>query len=93
MGISFKNLVLGIKDQLPLGRMFRNFIITGNGWGLFHKHSHIRQDSGNPKQIYKTKKIALKSAKHMSKVTGKYFSTYKCVFCDGYHIGRNRDNR
>ena len=24
---------------------------------------------------------------------GTHFSTYKCLFCDGYHIGKNRDNK
>jgi hypothetical protein len=22
-----------------------------------------------------------------------HFSYYKCLFCDGYHIGKNRDNK
>ena len=22
-----------------------------------------------------------------------HFSTYKCLYCDGYHIGKNRDNK
>lgn len=24
---------------------------------------------------------------------GTHFSYYKCLFCDGYHIGKNRDNK
>ena len=29
----------------------------------------------------------------MTKKYGTHFSTYKCLFCDGYHIGKNRDNK
>lgn len=29
----------------------------------------------------------------MKEKLGKHFSVYKCVFCDGYHLGKNRDNK
>jgi len=29
----------------------------------------------------------------MSKKHGVHFSNYKCIFCDGYHLGKNRDNK
>ena len=32
---NLKNLYLGIKDQGPFKRFFRNFFITGNARGLF----------------------------------------------------------
>ena len=88
-----KNLILALKGQLPLKRFFRNFFITGNAWGMFHKNSHLRGDTGLPKVTYNTKETATKSAESMSKKKGVHFSIYKCVFCDGYHIGRNRDNK
>lgn len=34
-----------------------------------------------------------KPQKKMGEKHGKHFSVYKCVFCDGYHIGKNRDNK
>jgi hypothetical protein len=43
--------------------------------------------------MYNTKATAVKSAQAMAKKNGFYYSNYKCVFCDGYHIGRNRDNK
>jgi len=43
--------------------------------------------------MYNTKETATKSAEAMSKKRGVHFSTYKCAFCDGYHIGRNRENK
>ena len=87
--MKIKNIILVIKDQLPLKKLFRNFFITGIGWGLFSLKSHIRQKNGRPKLIYKTKENALKVSLRMSKKIGKNFNSYKCLFCDGYHIGKS----
>ncbi len=92
MRIRIKNLLLGLKDQLPLKRAFRNFFITGNAWGMFSKYSHFRKD-GKEKNSFPTKKSAIKAAESMGKKLGVHFSNYKCIFCDGYHIGKNRDNK
>lgn len=91
--IKLKNLYLGIKGQFPLKRAFRNFFITGNAWGMFHISSHIRQDNGKEKVMYNTYESAEKAALSMEKKYGKHFSVYKCIFCDGYHLGKNRDNK
>lgn len=91
--IKFKNLILALKCQGPLKRAFRNFFITGNAWGMFSKNSHISQRTGQPKISYSSKESATKAAEKMSKKTGKHFSVYKCVFCDGWHVGKNRDNK
>ena len=40
-----------------------------------------------------TIKSAQNSAEAMSKKHNTHFSYYKCLFCDGYHIGKNRDNK
>lgn len=85
-----KNLCLALKDQLPLKRFVRNFFITRNAWGLFSKSSHVSSYSGKDKVKYNTKNTALKAAKSMEKKIGKSFSAYKCVYCDGYHIGKNK---
>ena len=66
--------------------------VTGYALGLFFKRSHYRED-GQSKVSYNTKETALKSAEAMSKKKGVHFSTYKCIYCDGYHIGKNRDNK
>jgi hypothetical protein len=91
--MKLKNIILALKDQGPLKRAFINFIITRNAWGLFHKNSHWRGDSGDPKVMYNTKETALKSATAMEKKRGIHFSVYKCIYCDGYHLGRNRENK
>lgn len=91
--MKLRNLVLVFKDQLPAKRFFRNFFITRNAWGLFHQNSHISAGSGKEKVKYNTQKTALKSAKKMSEKHGTHFSAYKCLWCDGYHLGKNRDNK
>ncbi|MBR3106042.1 MAG: hypothetical protein IKH30_02515 [Clostridia bacterium] len=87
------NLFLALKCQMPLKRAFRNFFITGNGWGMFSKNSHISQSTGQPKISFPTYEKAARAAEKMGQKHGKHFSVYKCVFCDGYHIGKNRDNK
>lgn len=88
-----RNVILVIKDQMPLKRFIRNFFITRNAWGLFHVNSHISQGSGKPKVMYNTKASAAKAAESMAKKHGVWFSNYKCLHCDGYHVGKNRDNK
>ena len=91
--MKLKNLISALKDQLPWKRAFHNFFVTGNAWGLFHINSHIRSETKKPKVMYNTRETALKSAKTMEEKLGVHFSVYKCAFCDGYHIGKNRDNK
>ena len=93
MRIKLKNLYLALADQGPLKRAFRNFCVTRNAWGMFHINSHVRQDTQKEKQSFPTKASADKAAVSMGKKLDKHFSTYKCVFCDGYHLGKNRDNK
>ena len=90
--IKARNIALFIKDQMPIRRLFVNFFVTRNALGAFHIRSHQRQD-GKEKIMYNSKKTASKSAKRMSEKHGKHFSDYKCLFCDGYHLGKNRDNK
>ena len=89
--MTLRNLYLGIKDQLPLTRLIRN-LRTGNVFGLFFKRSHLNQD-GKPKVMYNTKASAIRAAESMGKKKQVHFSNYKCIFCDGYHVGKNRENK
>lgn len=88
-----KNLLLGLKSQLPLKRFFRNFFITGNARGLFHINSHINSTTGQPKVAYGSQESAMKAAEKMGEKRGCHFSVYKCIYCDGWHIGRNKENK
>ena len=88
--MTLKNIFLALKDQLPLSRLFRNFFVTRNAWGLFHVNSHVSQGSGKLKVQYNTRATATKAAESMQKKTGGAFKVYKCMRCDGFHIGKNR---
>jgi hypothetical protein len=90
--IKVKNLYLALVDQGPFKRFFHNFFVTGNAKGLFYKRSHYRDD-GKLKVMYNTKETAQKAADSMAKKMNKHFSVYKCIYCDGYHIGKNRENK
>lgn len=68
--------------------MFVNFFVRKVSWKLFTKNSHIAVYSGKPKIAYGSKKSALKAAENMQKKTGNVFSAYKCLWCDGYHVGK-----
>ena len=85
-------LYLALKEQGPAKRFVRNFFITRNAWGLFSKRSHFTYN-GKEKVRYNTKETAQKVSEKMSKKHGKYFSFYRCIFCGGYHLGKNRDNK
>ena len=86
--IKFKNILLVIKDQMPLKRFIKNFIITRNGYGLFSINSHIATYNNKEKIGYSSHNSALKAALKMeAKNPNKKFSAYKCLWCDKYHIG------
>ena len=88
--MKLRNLFLALKYQLPLKRAFRNFFVTRNAWGLFHQNSHIAQGSGKLKIEYGSIQSTEKACRGMEKKYDGVFRPYKCVFCDGFHIGKNR---
>ena len=92
MRIKLRYLFSGLKHQLPWSRLFKNYFVTGNGWGLFSKRSHYVKD-GKEKVGYNTLATALKSAQVMGEKFNKHFSVYKCIRCGKYHIGKNRENK
>ena len=91
--MKFKNLILSISDQLCREGAFRNIFVTHNAFGIFSIHSHISSRGNKPKIEYPSKEAAQKSAQAMSQKTGVHFSVYKCAFCDGWHIGKNAQNK
>lgn len=91
--IKWKNFKIWIKDQFKRKTWFRNFFITGNAWGGFSINSHINQHTGEPKITYNHLESAQKAADKMGQKHNTHFSVYKCLYCDGYHIGKNRENK
>ena len=88
--MKLKNLISVIKSQMPMRNLLREFFVTKNAWGLFNKNSHINKITKKQKIAYSNKKKAIKAAEAMSKKNGCKFSAYKCVFCDGWHIGKDK---
>lgn len=86
--IQWKNFKIWFKDQWERKRFFYNMFISRNAWGAFHINSHINQSTGQVKISYSLKS-AQKSAVKMQEKKGEVFSYYKCLYCDGYHIGRH----
>lgn len=43
--------------------------------------------------LTRNKKVALRAAEAMGKKQGVHFSVYKCAWCDGWHIGKNAQNK
>lgn len=86
--IKLRNVWIWLKELHQRGTLFRAFFITRNAFGSFHINSHISQSTGLPKVCYNHESSAKKSAEAMTKKKGEYFSYYKCLFCNGYHIGK-----
>lgn len=91
--IKWRNFKIWFTDQVKRKRFITNFFITRNAWGAFSLNSHINQHTGKPKVTYNTVETARKSAEKMGEKHNTHFSYYKCLFCDGYHIGKNKDNK
>jgi len=89
--MKLKYLYRALKDQMPLKRLLTN-LWKGHVLGLFHKRSHYTY-SGKEKVRYNTKETAIKAAKSMQRKQGAYFSNYCCIYCGGYHLGKNRENK
>lgn len=89
--MKLRNIRLALADQMPVKRFFRN-LFKGHLFGLVSKRSHFR-DNGDAKVKYNTKETAKKAALKMQEKQNKYFSVYKCIWCDGYHLGKNRANK
>jgi hypothetical protein len=89
--MNFSNVWKALLEQGPPKRFIRNFFITGNAWGMFHINSHVNRGNGKDKVMYGSISSALKACRSLEKKNlGATYSPYKCIYCDGYHIGRNR---
>lgn len=88
-----KNIIPWLKDQLARPQWFCNFFVTRNAWASFSVNSHVRRSNGEPKMSYPTKEAALKAAEKMGNKYGVHFSVYKCLYCDGWHCGKNKENK
>ena len=93
--IIFKELLKAMWFQMKHKHAFKNIFITHHAFGVLHLASHVNTHSneGKPKVMYNTLASATKAAESMGKKHDAHFSVYKCAYCKGYHVGRNKDNR
>ena len=91
--MKIKNLFLAIYDQLTRKGAWRNIFVTHNAFGIFSRYSHTACGSGKLKMSYPMKAVALKAAEAMGEKHGVHFSVYKCAWCDGWHVGKNAQNK
>lgn len=91
--MKIKNLIYTVCDQLLRPQFWRHIFVTHDAFGIFSRYSHISRSTGQPKMMYPSKSEAQKAADVMSKKYGVHFSVYKCVWCDGWHIGKNSRNK
>lgn len=82
---------LWFKDQLNRPDWFRNMVVDRSAWGVFSIYAHARRSDGKAKAAYTTKVDAEENALKMSKKYGARFVTYKCLFCDGWHVSKTSD--
>ena len=86
--IKLRYIGVWLKDQLSRPEWFHNMIVDRAAWGAFSIYAHVRRSDGNAKTAYITKVSAEESALKMSKKYGARFVTYKCLFCDGWHVSK-----
>lgn len=77
-----------LKDQLSRPDWFSNLVMNRSAWGVFSIYAHARRSDGRAKISYKSKTKAEKAALDMAKRHGHPFTTYKCLFCDGWHVSK-----
>ena len=77
-----------LKDQLSRPDWFRNMFVNRFAWGAFSIYAHAKRSDGKSKISYKNKTKAEKAAFDMAKRYGYPFITYKCLFCDGWHVSK-----
>lgn len=91
--MKLRNLLMAIRDQATRRGAWRNILVTHNAFGIFSRYSHISRRTGLPKVPYRTREAALQAAEKMGRKHGVHFSVYKCAWCDGWHVGKNRQNK
>ena len=77
-----------LKDQLSRPDWISNLIVNRSAWGAFSIYAHAKRSDGKSKISYSSKAKAEKSAFDLSKKYGYPFTTYKCLFCEGWHISK-----
>jgi len=83
-----KYIGVWLKDQLNRPDWISNLIVNRSAWGAFSIYAHARRSDGKAKIAYTSKAEAEKAAFDMARRHGHPFITYKCLFCDGWHVSK-----
>lgn len=88
IGIKYNNLKIWWSELLEREDFWRQLFNYRMVWGAFSIYSHQRRSNGKANIKYSTRKKACKAATNMQLKYGCSFSAYKCLFCDGWHVGK-----
>lgn len=86
--IKLKCIGTWLFDQLGRPDWVRNLIVDRSAWGAFSIYAHVKRSDGKTKITYATKGKAEKAASDMTRKYGYTFTSYKCLFCDGWHVSK-----
>lgn len=83
-----KYLVMWLVDQLRQTGWFSRLFIKRDAWFAFLIDSHFDKIDGNEKASFSLRKQAQKKADKLSVAVGTPYFVYKCLYCDGWHVGK-----
>jgi len=86
-----KDIKAAILYQIKQKDWFKQILIKKNAWGIFSEYSHTKKDGGI-KQRYELERHAKKAAESMERKYANKYVAYRCMFCDGFHIGKPLKN-
>ena len=86
--IKYSNLHIWWKELLQRKDFWKLIFNYRLVWGAFNIHSHQRRSDRKTNITYSTRKKADKAAMNMQVKYDIPFSAYKCLFCDGWHVGK-----
>lgn len=91
--IRYRNLKIWFTELLERQNVWKQLFDYRMVWGAFSIHSHLRRSDGKPNITFSTRKKAVKAATDMQLKYGVPFSAYKCLYCDGWHVGKRSARR
>lgn len=86
--IRYSNLKIWWKELLERENVWKQLFDYRMVWGAFSVYSHRRRSDGKPNITFSTRKKAVKAATEMQLKYGVPFSAYKCLYCNGWHVGK-----
>ena len=86
--IRYRNLKIWLHELFERENVWKQLFDYRMVWGAFSIYSHRRRSDGKPNITFSTRMKAVKAATDMQLKYGVPFSAYKCLYCDGWHVGK-----